>query len=250
MPLLENLEKQGNYLFKYRGTLPLAIVCTGILLDFDSRLSLYKTMNTLGFRSYELLCLAVALTGLFIRIVTVGYTPEGTSGRNTDQQEAASLNTSGMYSMVRHPLYLANFFMWLGACLMIYNFSFTIIIILIFWIYYERIMFAEEQFLRRKYGEVYLNWASKTPTFIPRFRNWSSPSLSFNYRKVLRQEKTGFCALLILFFILDFTREIGNLKIFFSEEWYWTMGLIIGLLSYLILKFLKYKTTVLKDKVP
>ena len=45
----------------------------------------------------------------------VGFTPRGTSGRNTKEgQVAESLNTLGMYSMCRHPLYLGNLLMWLG----------------------------------------------------------------------------------------------------------------------------------------
>ena len=35
---------------------------------------------------------------------------------------------------------------------------------LAFWIYYERIMFAEEAFLRQKFGETYRRWAATTPS--------------------------------------------------------------------------------------
>lgn len=38
---------------------------------------------------------------------------------------------------------------------------FTVIFILVYWLYYERIMFAEEQFLRRKFGEKYDEYSSK-----------------------------------------------------------------------------------------
>ena len=34
---------------------------------------------------------------------------KNTSGRNTHDQVADSLNTSGIYSIVRHPLYVGNF---------------------------------------------------------------------------------------------------------------------------------------------
>ena len=36
-----------------------------------------------------------------------------TSGKNTAKQIAESLNTSGIYSVLRNPLYLANFLNWL-----------------------------------------------------------------------------------------------------------------------------------------
>jgi len=49
---------------------------------------------------WEILCLAISLLGLGVRIVTVGYVPKGTSGRNTRGQKANVLNTTGMYSLV------------------------------------------------------------------------------------------------------------------------------------------------------
>jgi len=82
--------------------------------------------------------------GLFIRAYAVGHTPANTSGRNTKEQLADELNTTGIYSMVRHPLYLGNFFMWLGAAVLTKNGWFIVAFILLYWIYYERIMFAEE----------------------------------------------------------------------------------------------------------
>ncbi|MGB8874133.1 MAG: hypothetical protein WCC75_12145, partial [Desulfobaccales bacterium] len=43
-----------------------------------------------------------------------GLPPRGTSGRNTQGQVAETLNTTGIYSLVRNPLYLGNFLIWLG----------------------------------------------------------------------------------------------------------------------------------------
>jgi len=102
----------------------------------------------------------ISLCGLAIRVYTVGHTPANTSGRNTAGQLAESLNTTGIYSLVRHPLYLGNFFMWLGVALLIANFWFVIAFVFAYWIYYERIMFAEEQFLRTKFGPTYVEWAN------------------------------------------------------------------------------------------
>ena len=67
--------------------------------------------------------------GLGIRVFTVGFTPKNTSGRNTAEQIADVLNTSGIYSMVRHPLYVGNFFMWLGIGLLTQNPYFVLFLI-------------------------------------------------------------------------------------------------------------------------
>src|SRR5438552_17449325 len=114
MPLLEKIEEQGNFLFKHRGILPILIVIPGLCLTYYSHSIAHPGYETLGHQVYKVLCLTITLFGFGIRIMTVGFVPPGTSGRNTEQQIAEKLNTSGMYSVVRHPLYLGNYLMWVG----------------------------------------------------------------------------------------------------------------------------------------
>jgi len=154
MALQEEMEKQGNFLFKYRGYLPLIIVAVGLAVFIEPHLTVIHFF-VLKYSTVEFIGLFISLFGLFIRAYAVGHTPANTSGRNTKEQLADELNTTGIYSMVRHPLYLGNFFMWLGAAVLTKNGWFIVAFILLYWIYYERIMFAEEQFLRRKFGSVY-----------------------------------------------------------------------------------------------
>lgn len=249
MPLLENFEKQGAFLFKRRGTLPMIVVLMAFALVYADHTHFASKIHSSWFRWYEVFCLMISLTGLLIRILTVCYTPKGTSGRNTDSQVADCLNTSGMYSIVRHPLYLGNFLMWLGLALMTFHFWFTLVVCFIYWIYYERIMFVEEQFLRRKYSEEYLNWAFRTPTFFPTLYLWQKPKGIFSYKKVLRQEKNGFFALFLMFFLVDLIRMMDDVSSFFVDEWYWTAGLLVGAVIYLVLKVMKYKTKLLTESV-
>lgn len=171
MALQEELERQGNFLFKYRGTLPIVLLIVSII--FFSYVQYYNLEydRLISYDIYQILALFIAFLGLAIRVFTVGYSAKNTSGRNTEQQIANTVNQTGIYSIVRHPLYLGNFLMWLAPALLVQNFWFIVAFIFIYWVYYERIMFAEEQFLRAKFGEVYLKWAEKTPAFIPSFKN-------------------------------------------------------------------------------
>ncbi len=156
----------------------------------------------------ELFFLAVSLSGEIIRILTVGYTPRNTSGRNTvDGQLADKLNVSGIYSIVRHPLYLGNFIIWLGPVLFLRSVWFAIIFCLLFWLYYERIMFAEEQFLRRKFVDVYDKWSEKVRAFIPVFGRYLPPDLHFSVRNVLKRENNSFFNIFVIFTILDLSRN-------------------------------------------
>ena len=124
-------------------------------------------------------------------------------------QVAESLNTTGLYSVVRHPLYLGNFLMWLGVALFPRSLSFVAAVVFAFWLYYERIMIAEEAFLRERFGERFDAWADRTPAFIPSLRRWTRPRLAFSLRKVLRKEYNGLLAVVAvavvtLCFVLPF----------------------------------------------
>jgi protein-S-isoprenylcysteine O-methyltransferase Ste14 len=248
MGLSKELDVQGNFLFKYRGTLPLVALFFGIIVHAFEVWELTKSGKVGGgTEEYTLVCLGVCFLGLFIRILTVGYTPKNTSGRNTEVQLADQLNTSGMYSIVRHPLYVGNFFMWLGVAMLTAHVWFIISFVLVYWLYYERIMFTEEQFISGKFGENFHDWAAKTPAIIPSVFSWKGPNQHFSVRKVLRQEKNGLFAIFLLFFIFDSVAEYiryGNVQ-FRNIEWL-ILFVSSGVL-YLVLRTLKRNTALLQD---
>ena len=249
MELVKEFDKQGNWLFKYRGVLPIIILGVGLVV-YAYRVWEHTHFSALPYTSteYQFLCLAVGLFGQVIRILTVGFTPKNTSGRNTQEQVADTLNTSGIYSVVRHPLYVGNFFMFLGVAMLTANTWFIVAFVLAYWLYYERIMYTEERFIEGKFGDKFRAWAAVTPAIIPYFGQWKNPNLEFNLKKVLRQEKNGFAALFILFFIFDVVGEYilyGNIT-FRNAHWlYLGVG---GAILYLILKVLKNSTKVLQDE--
>ena len=245
MALIEEFTRQGNFLFRYRSTLPL-VALFGALWIFISN-KIFARPNYTGLNDlYILACFALSMLGFFIRVYTVGHTPDLTSGRNTKEQIADSLNTTGMYSLVRHPLYLGNFFMWLGLAMLTNSVWFVVIFILGFWLYYERIMFAEEQFLREKFDKIYLDWASNVPAFVPNFKNWTPPDRKFNFRKVLRKEKDGFLSVVVLVFLFNYIEEYGKYNSIIQID-IWFILLIFAVVLYAVIQFLKKKTRILHD---
>jgi protein-S-isoprenylcysteine O-methyltransferase Ste14 len=249
MALHEELEQQGNWLFKYRGVLPVLILVAGICVHVHTELNpdTFFLEDTPYEIYYEIGCLLVSLFGLFIRVYTVGYTPAGTSGRNTGQgQVAERLNTTGIYSVVRHPLYVGNFFMWFGISLVTGNPWFIVAFCLFYCLYYERIMYAEEQFLGRKFGEEYARWAGRTPAFFPNFKLFVKPDLPYSWKKVLRMEKNGLLALCLVFFLLNVVGEWVET----GEDHYNTFFLaacLSSIMAYAVLKYLKSRTRVLNE---
>jgi protein-S-isoprenylcysteine O-methyltransferase Ste14 len=247
MALQEEWEQQGLWLFKYRGFLPLIILLIGLVVYLRMKLTpgaffLDRTPYEIY---YETGCLIVGLIGFGIRVYTVGYTPKNTSGRNTTEQVADSLNTTGIYSMVRHPLYLGNFFMWLGPVLLTGNLWFTVAFVLFYWIYYERIMFAEEQFLRKKFGDTYLRWSVHTPAFLPAFGRYTKSHLTFSWKKVIKQEKNGLAALFLIFASFDALGETVTKE--YEYNLFFMAGSLVTLVAYLVLKYMKRYTTLLNE---
>jgi len=230
MSLKNELLNSGNWLFKHRSYLPL------IILPF-----LFYTLFTSAGRSFNLLFysgLSISLLGEFVRIITVAYVPAGTSGRNTKQQKANSLNRTGIYSIVRHPLYLGNFLIFLGPFILTGNIYAIIIYALLFWIYYERIMYAEETFLISKFGIEYDNWSSKTPAFIPNFSSFTPTKSIFSFRKVIEREYSGIYGLCVIFTLLLVLRNYHlNLNPMISNAW--KIIFLSNSLIYIILRTLK-----------
>ena len=241
MALREEFEKTGNWLFRHRGNLPLLMV--GLIFICMMKFHYLGNSESLDML-WEAFCFFVSFLGLGIRILTIGHTPQGTSGRNTREQIAETLNTSGMYSIVRHPLYLGNFFIWLGIVLFAHQWKLTLICVLSFWIYYERIMFAEEAYLIRKFGKAYEDWASETPAFIPNLKKWKSPELPFSLRNVLKREYNGFFVIVLAMFSLEITGNFfvdGKLEIGPA----WGIILAVGFIIWTTLRIMKKKTMLL-----
>ena len=185
------------------------------------------------------------MLGLSVRIMTIAYVQKGTYGRNVERQVADALNTTGIYSIVRHPLYLGNYLMWLGMLMFVGIWWFLVIVSLMFWLYYERIMIAEEAFLRNKFKKQYEDWAAVTPAFLPKFSLWKKSNLSFSAKNVVKREFYGLFAASTSFVYVNLLRNYfynNNL----SVDFFWQVIFFTTLLLFVVLRFMKKKTNLLK----
>ncbi len=246
MALQEELKSQGDYLFKYRSYLPLALLVVGLVVKLYH---VYYVGDTPFSQALESSALGVGLLGLIIRSFTVGYTPKNTSGRNTNEgQVADELNTKGIYSLIRNPLYLGNYLMWLAIAMMTGSGWFVLVFSLVFWIYYERIVYAEESFLREKFGKKYLDWTEKTPPFLPKNLNYQKPDLKFSWKKVLKKEKNGLFALFLLIAFFEVVGQYAKDGTFMIDQKWLLIATAATGLIYLVLKYLKKYTDVLNEE--
>ena len=231
MSLKNEFVATGNWLFKYRSYLPLLIL----------PLLFYTLLTPVRAETQQILLiigLTIACFGECIRIYTIAYVPAGTSGRNTKQQLAEKLNTEGIYSIVRHPLYLGNFFIFLGPFIFTGNLYGILIFVFLFWIYYERIMYAEEAFLASKFGNIYEEWSSKTPAFFPNINKFTPQSSKFSLIKVLKNEYSGLCGVFAIFTIIVMFRNYSfNISPILSYNW--KVLFIINAILYISLRTYK-----------
>lgn len=244
MAFIHSFEDEGNWLFKRRGFIPIILFVLAIPAVYFTN---YASMTSSYITFINYLSVVLSITGFAVRAYTIGTTPRGTSGRNTDKQVAEQLNTSGIYSVVRHPLYLGNYLMWIGIVLFTKNFSFTIIVSLLYWIYYERIMFAEERFLERKFGDVYLNWSKKVPAFVPQISSFRKSDVSFSMKSVLRREYSGVLATVIGFVYVEMLIGYFQWNVFHIGEKFLVV-LAVAAIAALVLRSLKHYTKVLSEE--
>ncbi len=202
MLLRDHMASTGAALFRWRSYVLLAFIPAIVWATLQGE-QVEDAVGPLWGDIYEVMAIGIVVAGEVIRILTVGFVPAGTSGRNTGAGQVASrLNTSGAYAMVRNPLYLGNCLMYVGIVLFAQSVVLALVMALVLLPYYERIIAAEEQFLLGKFGTDYSTWALRTPAFIPRLSQWQRPDMPFSWLSVIKREHASvFGAVFVLYLI-------------------------------------------------
>ena len=240
MSLDQSIEKQGNFLFKYRGQFPVFLFILSIPFIYSS------SVNNDYSNTYIISSVLFTFLGFLIRFYTIATTPKNTSGRNTNKQIAETLNTTGIYSIIRHPLYLGNYLIWLGISIYTFNLYFLIFMSLFFWLFYKRIMFAEECFLESKFGEEYLLWSKNVNSFFPKKLNFIKSNIHFSVKSILRREYSSVLSALIGYLFIDIIRNYFVSSTIYLSPKLFVIGSIL-LFIILILRSLKHYTNFLNE---
>lgn len=243
--LCRQLVRQGRFLFRWRGVLPLVLLPIALLASFQSGQFAHWFGEPVE-EAWEVLCASFCLVGLAVRALTVGFAPAGRSGRATRAQRAERLNTTGLYSITRHPLYLGNFLVFLGFVLLTKVWWFPLPAILAFALYYERIILAEEAFLAQRFGKTYTRWALRTPAFFPVCALWRRPDLSFSVRTVLRREYASLCTAVVGLSAVEMASDVlgeqQSVTFWLRDDIAWVVLLLVGTTAAFFLRLLKKRT--------
>jgi protein-S-isoprenylcysteine O-methyltransferase Ste14 len=242
MRLLDQLVEDGDRLFRWRSYLPLVllpVVIAGVMTSAPP----FSTKS--GERLWELASVAVALAGLALRIWAVGSAPSGTSERSTVNPRASQLRTSGPYSIMRHPLYVANGMMAFGLSLFPGIWYLPIILVLATLLYYERVAIREEAFLAERFGAEFESWSARIPACRPSFTTYRRSAIPYSWKKVLRHEFHGLLVIAACALVFDALQErvrAGAWRV--DEPWLWLFA--ASAVLFLIFAVLKRGTRLLE----
>lgn len=245
MGLGNRLIHWGHFMFRWRSYTPLLLIpfliLEGDVFDFSGGWAWLEIL-------YRVLAVAVLLAGEGIRLWTVGTVPSGTSGRNTKTQQASQLNSTGIYSIVRNPLYVGNYLIFMGITLLLQSWQTLIIFTVVFAMAYICIIVAEEDFLLGSFGDDFKAYQERVPSFLPSPSLWIPSDLSWSWRRGLKREHDTFFSIVLYLVLIEFLRSSAGLgEAAFPMEWLW---ILIGMALFTLVVKLISKYTPLLDGMP
>jgi len=224
--------KLGNILFKYRSFTPLPLIVLVFIIFRPVNLEgKNMVINLVGF--------LVSAAGEFIRVIVVGYAHTGTSGRER-YLKAEALNTAGIYSLVRNPLYIGNFLIFTGLVAVFANIWAEMVFAVFLILQYYFIILCEEDFLRKQYGKEYEDYCGRVRRVVPAIKNYEKSPNLFDLRKVIFKESDSVFNMLVMYLVVlgykerVFSGSIGNLFLFIIPG-------VVFVVSYIIVKIVKKK---------
>ena len=192
-----NIKNIGNFFFKIRSFTPIPFIFA--LLYFAEPLWYTVVIGALFISTGELL-----------RIWAVGYA--GASTRARTLGAARDLVTTGPYGYVRNPLYLGNFLLSLGVCLVANVYWLVAVLVVGYFFQYLPIIAVEESYLMESCGPVYQAYRDRVPRFIPQFRPYPEPSShDFSWTRAIKSEKRTLTAIICVIGLI-FARQIVDLS--------------------------------------
>ena len=178
----------GRFLFRIRSFTPIPLIILLIIFAHPSLLSFI-----VGF--------IIVILGELLRVWAVGYA--GAATRTRSMGAARQLVTTGPYAYVRNPLYLGNFLLSLGICIISGVYRMIPIFLVGYIFQYLPIILSEEAHLRKECGKTYNEYYADVPRFIPRIRPYANRSEhDFSLRRAIKSERRTFVAIILVIVLM------------------------------------------------
>jgi protein-S-isoprenylcysteine O-methyltransferase Ste14 len=143
----------GGVLFRNRSWLPVPFLLVALLVPAQATLR------------HWIAAAVLIVIGEWIRLAGVAAAGTVTRRRSRDVQRLVNY---GIFGMMRNPLYVGNFLIWMGFVIASAVLWFLPLAILIFAIEYFYIVRYEEGVLESIFGAEYLAYKQRTPRWFPR----------------------------------------------------------------------------------
>ena len=202
----------GDACFRFRAisVVPVILLIFFIFSPLDAG-RFNPWLNLLGF--------LIALAGAATRFVAVGYAKPFTSGRE-NFLKAENLNTGGLYSIVRNPLYVGNFLVYNGV-LIAYASPAALALFNAFFIpNYFFIILSEENYLEKQFGEVYNEYRRAVPKVLAKFSLYRKNDHPFSWTRAIFKEKNTTCYWIFFFAVAMLIKQYrltdGTIEYFWS----------------------------------
>lgn len=138
------------------------------------------------------------VSGMFFRGWTSGYI-------NKDNE----LATKGPYALTRNPLYFANFILGLGIAVAGNNIYTYTIFFAYYLLFFPFLMVIEHRRMKRKFGNVYNDWAKKSNVFLPKIKRLKNCNFNISFYMKNREYRVLFYSLFVIaVFIIKYLRLI------------------------------------------
>jgi protein-S-isoprenylcysteine O-methyltransferase Ste14 len=223
------MARSGKKLFFIRGTYIYAIIAIATLIAWCTR-DAGPFADAATDCAWFWASLGVASAGAIVRVFTSGWAALGTSGRAKVAAEAAELNTTGPYSLVRNPLYVGRILNFTGLAMLSGSWVFGALVFLLAVLVYERISVYEEDYLRDKFGAAHAEWAKNVPALLPRLTGWVKPKYPFWWKRMIWREQNKLFLLATCVFLTWFARHGFSLAALDNSQINWVYayaGLVV-----------------------
>jgi protein-S-isoprenylcysteine O-methyltransferase Ste14 len=172
----------GGFLFRNRGWLPLLILGVPLI-----------ARGTTSPRRWIIGGVLILIGELF-RLA--GVAAAGTTTRRRSRK-VHNLVTHGIFAWTRNPLYIGNFLIWVGFCVISGVLWFLPFAVLLFAAEYGLIVRYEEGVLESTFGREYLDYRNCVPRWLPRKPDYTEAG-EHDWRAALKSEISTFMQYAVL----------------------------------------------------
>jgi len=175
----------GNFLFRHRNHIFPVVFLVIVFVDVPR----YPMGNAQLDRVLDIAGILLAVAGQALRAAVIGLAYIARGGRH-GKVYADDLVTDGLFAHSRNPLYVGNICVFAGLFVVLNSYLGWFVGIPAVLLAYWSLVFAEEDFLRRKFGVAYESYCRDVNRFIPSLNGLRSTmsSMRFHWQRVIRKE--------------------------------------------------------------